>query len=54
MQGVGKNNYLNDKDVQEKYLSDLKISESSLTQELKINKNILIKDSLESDKSHFY
>ena len=32
-----KNNYLNDKDVQEKYLSDLKISESSLTQELKIN-----------------
>ena len=32
-----KNNYLNDKGVQEKYLSDLKISESSLTQELKIN-----------------
>ena len=32
-----KNNYLNDIDVQEKYLSDLKISESSLTQELKIN-----------------
>ena len=37
MKNSEKNNYLNDKDVQEKYLSDLKISESSLTQELKIN-----------------
>ena len=32
-----KNNYLNDKDAQETYLNDLKRSESSLTQELKIN-----------------